>query len=191
MGNGNLETTSAFGKSKSKCWQRCEFQSDSFVLSSTVYPSEAGFPYTTEFCFVFKKIVRICNGDRYRRQIFEMKYPNMSCNEFTSLNQTSLICDSNFQPNYTSIVDNHIYKFVYEYAKTNIALLTIFIKDSFYAKVKRDEQMTVLSFIGNAGGLLGLCMGLSLISVFEVFFYFCVFIFRHLAVHSNIPDTIN
>jgi hypothetical protein len=35
---------------------------------------------------------------------------------------------------------------------------------------------------------LGLCMGLSLISVFEVFYYCSTFIFRHLTVHSKIAN---
>lgn len=178
----------AFSQSKAKCLQRCDFQTDSFVLSSTAYPSETGFPFTEEFCYVFQKIVRICNGNPYQRKVFELKYPNMSCDEFTSLNKTVALCDSKSTPNYTLIMQSNIYKFVHDYAKTNIALLTIFIKDPFYVKLKRDEQMTVLSFIGNAGGLLGLCMGLSLISVFEVFYYCSTFIFRHLTVHSKIAN---
>jgi hypothetical protein len=48
-------------------------------------------------------------------------------------------------------------------------------------KVKRDEQMTILSFIGNAGGLLGLCMGLSMISIVEIIFYCAVALVRRCA----------
>jgi hypothetical protein len=186
MGGADMQTV--FSQSKAKCLQRCDFQTNSFVLSSTAYPSETGFPFTEEFCYVFQKIVRICNGNPYQRKVFELKYPIMSCDEFTSLNKTVALCDSKSTPNYTLIMQSNIYKFVHDYAKTNIALLTIFIKDPFYVKLKRDEQMTVLSFIGNAGGLLGLCMGLSLISVFEVFYYCSTFIFRHLTVHSKIAN---
>jgi hypothetical protein len=35
---------------------------------------------------------------------------------------------------------------------------------------------------------LGLCMGMSLISIFEVFYYFSTFIIRYLAVHSKIGN---
>ncbi len=33
------------------------------------------------------------------------------------------------------------------------------------------QEMTLTSFIGNAGGLMGLCLGLSFISIFEVFYH--------------------
>ena len=56
--------------------------------------------------------------------------------------------------------------------------MEIFIKDPFYTKIKRDQQMTIILFIGNAGGLLGLCMGLSMISLFEVFYYFIAFLIK-------------
>ena len=37
----------------------------------------------------------------------------------------------------------------------------------------RDEKVTVTSFVANVGGLLGLCMGFSLVSVVEMI-YFCI-----------------
>ena len=46
-------------------------------------------------------------------------------------------------------------------------------KDSFATKIVRDEKVTVTSFVANVGGLLGLCMGFSLVSVVEMI-YFCV-----------------
>ena len=63
-------------------------------------------------------------------------------------------------------------KFLLDYAKNNFAILKIFINYPFYTKMTRDQDMTFLSFIANAGGLLGLCMGLSFVSIFEIF-YFC------------------
>ena len=37
----------------------------------------------------------------------------------------------------------------------------------------RDEKVTITSFVANVGGLLGLCMGFSLVSVVEMV-YFCI-----------------
>ena len=62
-------------------------------------------------------------------------------------------------------------EFIFQYAQENIARLNVYIKDPFYTKIKRDEQMTVISFIGNIGGLLGLCLGLSMISIFEIVYF--------------------
>ena len=35
----------------------------------------------------------------------------------------------------------------------------------------RDEKIPIISFVANTGGLLGLCMGFSLVSVFEIVFH--------------------
>ena len=35
-------------------------------------------------------------------------------------------------------------------------------------RIENDEQITIISFIGNSGGLLGLFLGLSFVSLFEV-----------------------
>ncbi len=84
------------------------------------------------------------------------------------------ICGHTFRPNATLLKKNQdIVDFIFEYSKTNIALLNIFIKDPFYSKTKRDEQMTIISFIGNAGGLMSLCLGMSMISIFEMLYLLC------------------
>ena len=44
-------------------------------------------------------------------------------------------------------------------------------KDSFATKIVRDEKVTVTSFVANVGGLLGLCMGFSLVSVVEILYF--------------------
>ena len=35
----------------------------------------------------------------------------------------------------------------------------------------RDQKITVIAFVANTGGLLGLCMGFSLVSVFEIVYH--------------------
>ncbi len=44
-------------------------------------------------------------------------------------------------------------------------------QDSFSTHIVRDEKMTRTSFVANVGGLLGLCMGFSLVSVAEILYY--------------------
>ena len=35
----------------------------------------------------------------------------------------------------------------------------------------RDQKIPVIAFVANTGGLLGLCMGFSLVSVFEILYH--------------------
>ena len=44
-------------------------------------------------------------------------------------------------------------------------------KDPVVTRIMRDEKITIISFVANTGGLLGLCMGFSLVSVFEIIFH--------------------
>ena len=62
--------------------------------------------------------------------------------------------------------------FVHTYALENIAVIKLFVKDPYYTNNKRDVDITVTTFIGNAGGLMGLYLGLSFMSLIEVVYHF-------------------
>ena len=64
-----------------------------------------------------------------------------------------------------------IVDFVHKYARENIAMVWLFVRDPYYTSIKRDVEMTLTSFLGSAGGLVGLFMGFSLISLIEGFYH--------------------
>lgn len=49
--------------------------------------------------------------------------------------------------------------------------LTILFKESHVMALRRLEQYGVTDFIGNCGGILGLFLGVSLLSIFEIIYY--------------------
>jgi hypothetical protein len=57
---------------------------------------------------------------------------------------------------------------VLTYARDNIAVVKLFARDPYYTWFQRDKIMTNISFIGNTGGLIGLCMGFSFVSLVEI-----------------------
>ena len=57
-----------------------------------------------------------------------------------------------------------------EYAKENIAKVYIYLRDPFVKQMKREEKTSYVQLIGTIGGLLGLFMGFSFISVIETFY---------------------
>jgi hypothetical protein len=51
--------------------------------------------------------------------------------------------------------------------------VSVFIKDPYVSKYATEEKMTEIAFVGTFGGVLGLFLGFSFISAFEVAFYLC------------------
>ena len=60
---------------------------------------------------------------------------------------------------------------IFLYAKKNLAVVNVYIKDPVVTRIKRDQKIPVIAFVANTGGLLGLCMGFSLVSVFEIVYH--------------------
>ena len=57
---------------------------------------------------------------------------------------------------------------MYTYARDNLAVVNIYIKDAVVTKIRRDQKVPIIWFVANLGGILGLCMGFSLITIFEI-----------------------
>ena len=56
-------------------------------------------------------------------------------------------------------------------------------------RIKRDQKITVIGFVANTGGLLGLCMGFSLVSAFEILYHilisFCKYFERKISTNLD------
>ena len=60
---------------------------------------------------------------------------------------------------------------IFQYAKHNLAVVNVYIKDPVVTRISRDQKIPIIAFVANTGGLLGLCMGFSLVSVFEIVYH--------------------
>ena len=73
---------------------------------------------------------------------------------------------------------------MFEYASKNLAIVEIFFRDPYYTEFIKNEHISVLSFIANAGGLLGLCVGMSFLSIFEIVYHVASYLFSRLKNYS-------
>lgn len=157
-----------------KCLQRCDLQTETVMITSSKFPNKETFIHRREFCFVLQKIAEICRNPAPKK-VFESKalWPTL-CQEVIFMNNQLRVCDANDHANITIANTNQrLVDFLFDYASQNIAVLNLFIRDPYYTSYSRTEQITPISFIGNAGGLVSLCLGMSFISCFEVFYHLC------------------
>jgi hypothetical protein len=160
-----------------KCLPRCESQTETPTFTFSAFPIKSTFFQHQYFCIALEKLARICS-DRNRAKIFESAYHqyNITCNDILNSNNTKELCTSHMEPTNTILQDNNkLANFLLKYSRENLAMLRVLFKDPFYMLIKRDEQMSVISFLGNTGGLLGLCMGMSLVSIFEIVYHLLCF----------------
>lgn len=154
------------------------------------------FSKRPEICNLVRKLLKICQGWvdphavgaygqygdelKIKKNVLTQMYPEMC----EALNQVfgeepvedqnkTLSCSEMRQILNEAENSSHIMKLLHIYAKENLLWLNVYVKDSFATRIIRDERMTRTSFVANVGGLLGLCMGFSLVSVAEIF-YFCL-----------------
>jgi hypothetical protein len=60
---------------------------------------------------------------------------------------------------------------LFRYARHNMAVVNVYIKDPVAMRIKRDQKIPLIGFVANTGGLLGLCMGFSLVSFVEIVYH--------------------
>jgi len=177
MGSKDMLEVSNSKNQTMKCQPRCEQQTEIPTFTSALFPVAETFHESPFFCLTLAKLSKICN-ETDKAKIFEAGKDKfgIKCKDILNANNTLKLC-SDGKPDVSKIQNNSsLNDYMINYATKNLAVLEIIIKDPFYTLIIRDELSTIISFLGNTGGLLGLCMGLSLVSIFEIFFHLINFI---------------
>ena len=78
-----------------------------------------------------------------------------------------------------------IVKLVNHYAKENVAKVNIYLRDPFVKRIVREEKISIITFIGSVGGLLGLFMGFSVVSLFEILYLLTLWLFNQIFANNS------
>ena len=178
MGNEekpDLSRTRSTTKQGLKCYQRCEIQFENIMSSSSIWPS-AMFFYRNDLCYAMLKVLTKICAIPAKKKVFQAAFESTtSCEEIYFVHDSIGLCKYDKSPNVTLLQSNEkakkVSQFLFDYARNNFAVLKIFINYPFYTKIRNDEAMTILSFVANTGGLLGLCLGMSFVSIFEAVYF--------------------
>ena len=161
---------------KKKCRPNCDEQTNSMVITSSLYPNGRAFVYRNEFCILSRSLVDKCNSSK--RRPLEKMYPNL-CDVLKPLSQIDLdqTCSKYHWPRIRSTMFNctleacPIEDLIVKYARENLIVANVFMKSPFVTRFLKDQKDDIIDYVARAGGLLGLTMGFSIVSCFEIIFY--------------------
>ena len=179
-------------KGTARCLEACEDQQNEVAVTTSKLPNRQTMLKWTDFCTVMEKIKKSCSHISKRIEL-DMQYPAMCTLLLLKLNEShslprkgekSELCKKAFS-NFTIFwsarelktdgVDNSsdeaLLNEIFKYARQNLALVNIYIKPPVVKRIMRDERIPVIWFVANCGGILGLCMGFSIVTAFEVLHY--------------------
>jgi hypothetical protein len=60
------------------------------------------------------------------------------------------------------------------YCSNKLARVVVFIQKPFVSTYLHDQSMSYFQLVANMGGIIGLCMGFSVVSVAEIFFHLVI-----------------
>ena len=160
-----------------KCIPSCNVQENNNQMSSVPYPHRGNFFYQKTFCDAASHIWQVTCQNKNRKFFIDKNQPNL-CLELEKFKEyfgNTTSCEywpgdyfkNNEAPNETLVTE------MYLYGRDNLAMVHVLIQSPYVTKMKRDIAMTFTSYIANTGGLLGLCLGFSLITGFELVFWCC------------------
>ena len=55
----------------------------------------------------------------------------------------------------TSLILTSLEEDIFQYAKKNLAVVNIYIKEPVVTQIMRDQKIPIIAFVANTGGLLG------------------------------------
>ena len=168
-----------------KCRSSCEDQSNAMYVTTSAFPNEKTFIYRESFCMMIPRLLDKCEG--FKKRPLEKSYPNI-CSVLEPLRrikETDYCVHQRWIPNNALLncteLGCPIEDVVLNYARKNLVMFHVLIKDPYSQRYRRDEKIAITSFIANLGGLLGLWLGFSWISGAEIVFHITRGIFSSLS----------
>ena len=142
------------------------------------YPQSRKFFQQRDFCITASRIWQVTCQNENKKYFLDARHPKLcsSLKEFDKYFGKQSSCKK-WPKNYfedNSKINEALLEEMLEYGKENLAFVRIFILSPYVTLIERDVAMTFINYIANTGGLLGLCLGFSFISAFEIFYWICI-----------------
>ena len=204
---GHEKVTTTTDGQEIECQVACQRQENDISVSTQGFPADS-FVHTREFWLVVYKLYWSCknekNNNGFKRPGLDKKYPSL-CPFFDEYfyskddikSKIEVLKDAGGSKEFlnwqveelrfskleaklgmTKAKQEEFMQSVMTYSRDNLARVVLFIQKPFVVSYLHDPVMSYLQLVANMGGLMGLCMGFSIVSVAEIFY--------HLALHPLI-----
>ena len=162
------------GSKYKRCLPRCNRDEISAITSSLTFPNNHVFQRRKDICYVMKKLRKICTFSRYamKKDLLEEAYGDV-CDDLEKAYEKGKMCSKgNFHADDGDIKRyNKTVDFLFKYARDNFAVVNVYMRDPFYTIIDKKYAMPFYDLFSSLGGMLGLCLGLSIISVIEFMYH--------------------
>ena len=159
-----------------ECLSNCEDQTNDLFVTTSNYPNRKTFKDREEFCILGRKLYN--NTCKLSKRLpLSADFPHL-CETLEELPDFLYQCKNNRwrrERISNKTLALAIESEIYNYAKSNMAIINIFIKEPYSKRFRKTEKMSRIAYIASSGGLLGLCMGFSFVSLAEIL-YHCLFV---------------
>ena len=179
-----------------KCLEACEDQQNQVAVTTSRLPNRQTMLKWSDFCVVMEKLTKSC-GHVWKRIDMDRQYPSLCRLLLAKLNDHSIsfvsdnenLCKQaigsfsilgaveDLAQDTNNSSDEALLSALFTYARENLALVNIYIKPPVVTRIMKDERIPIIWFVANCGGILGLCMGFSIVTMFEVLHYICRLVF--------------
>jgi len=143
--------------------------------SAADFPSMETFLKTWESCIVGKKLVDTCND--FRRGPLEEAYPGI-CNLIKWIEDNDAFCkkdnvwDTLLLQSSPGEFDYQLFRtLLARYARENVAVVNVFLNAPQTQILGVNEKTSIIDAVSSVGGLLGLFMGFTFVTVAEIIYF--------------------
>lgn len=169
-----------------RCLPSCRYQQNYAQLSTIPYPQKnLHFALQEQFCHLAQKLhSSSCAPRKGKRKFLDFYHPGL-CEMIAARNEFFFDCgdwpapyldvygSKDIHRSLANVVDGeHDFLLAMQtYAEENLVSVVMAIKSPYIQTISRDVDITFTSFVGSMGGLLGLCIGFSIISFIELIYH--------------------
>ncbi len=162
------------------CLPACNDQTHILTTTSSAFPNYNTFVQDErDFCSIFLKLNSSCRHE-FKQIHLDEKYGAEFCETVLGQAHQYTKC-IRWPETYAAEISDSAYdvanislelkNFMYQYTRDNISKISIFFNDPVIKKVIRDLKLSLIMFLANVGGILGLAMGASIITLFEFLYH--------------------